>query len=79
MQMPNKLDQQPAPHKDDQWASQAVADLMAGIKLNQRLVETGIWDQLIADMKTDAELEAYGIFLYGLRDSMVLAKRIRGD
>lgn len=64
---------------ESQWASKAVADLLAGLKLNQRLVDDGIWDQYIADMETDVELNAYGTFLVGLRDSLKLARRQRGD
>ena len=61
------------------WAVRAVSDLFAGINLNQRLVEDGVWDQYISDMNQDVELSAYGTFLIGLRDSLKFAKRQRGD
>jgi hypothetical protein len=63
---------------DSDWAAGAVQDLLAGLTLNQRLVDDGIWDQYIADMETDADLSAYGTFLIGLRDSLKLAKKARG-
>lgn len=69
----------PASSPESQWAHKAVADLLAGLKLNQRLVDDGIWDQYIADMDSDVELNAYGTFLIGLRDSLKTAKRQRGD
>lgn len=77
--MHSKQLDKPTTTPDSKWASQAVADLIAGVNLNQRLVEAGIWDQLVVDMKTQADVDAYGIFLYGLRDSMRLAKKVRGD
>lgn len=64
---------------DSAWAAKAVADLLAGLSLNQRLVEDGVWDQYIADMEADVELNAYGTFLLGLRDSYTVAKQQRGD
>jgi hypothetical protein len=72
------LNQPPDKNQSDkQWADQAVGDLLAGLKLNQRLVQDGVWDQLISDMETDGEVAAYGVFLMGLRDSYSVAKRVR--
>lgn len=78
--MLNTLQSEPTDQQgsDAAWAAQAVQDLFAGLKLNQRLVTDGVWDQYIADMETDADLSAYGTFLIGLRDSLVIAKKVRG-
>jgi hypothetical protein len=64
---------------DGDWATSTVGDLLAGLKLNLRLVEDGVWDQYVADMVHDVEAAAYGTFLIGLRESYAIAKIVRGD